>query len=1327
MEGEYLAAGYSEGNIALFEVKTQRLIAEIKDIHLEEVQSIKFLSIDTPITFVTADKVGTMFKVSVSKTLMIYSVKTEVIMKKPFKDFSCFASLQPIKGMPKEVSTWYIHNIIGFANTELINVAMLGSGARKLWTIKRDDFAKGMIDPNSFWHLDWGYGLTPEISRDKQKWLLAIAWGRMLQIMILENPDKDGSPGIKFDGYYMWESNIDGIYFISDSILMILVNKKEIRVLYIPYFLPGSIWKDGIKIKTEEDSKAINSRYKDQNINKQSFGETKLIEWSKKSEFEIGHTLLDGDIISSNINEKQNFQNSISVSANSVMVLGNSKVLSVKLFNWEEFLKFIQKQWDWLVWLKVALDIYYGEIKGYSGVPYAKEARENSLKPKMKSFLSEGIYSMIKNYKSNRLYHEIHADYQADNIAIKASVEFWKIINSFPFLFNEIFSLFHKEGLESRFIENLEPFIFADYFKNETMPDVLLSKIWDYYMNSGKYHTFEKIVTKLNFNEFTSINQLEKEWKEKMLINALIHLRVTPLKTNDSKACLEILVSMYNKMKQGKKSKNFDSVQEIILQDEASRYLIESSYEYWGLKLMLIIKWFINGEKYPSGKLNKNICNTFLSECIEFLMRKEEAIDLIKLNSKLFFFVVSELYVNSTIVEKVLELNKTLDQFGKVFIEVSHSRMIEKLFERVSQIQNDHYVLYEYSYFVVKAASSSVLKDNAKNLANRVYSCIMKVMDDLIEYVKTQTSPDFQNQANSKYHYFGPVEVDFNSMEDEISKILAFYISKVEESQVDELINRANILKFDKANILLHEIKQEFEEWVNIYLKSPRVKSEEVFKWLSKIYQRKQTKKERRIEDLKLKLKSIIEELISINPIDTGYMVDQWMEGEQKELINKLDRNPKLQLLYLESYLLERENEIIQILHDSSKSIKTSKDADFYKALLMKHIELLSKANTPKLIEVVKKEYYSVDCLKSIVESSSLMHKEAQAYLLKRAEMYENSLKIFLDLWKQVDEKSIRYGIHHSWNLPPSDTYYINFLDTFNEVIEILEKSSIRPDYQKLKSEMWYISLTTLFKIRDSFSLVPGSKQNNARDFISTKIFDLMEVMSEYIDFEDILTILLTIDSETDFSHSKSWFQKMYISKNDQEILLISAKNLIHDQNTLIIDTLIERNNYGLIGSKDSQSCSLWGLILGNQGNESSFILSMWNHNFHTKWYFDELKQRKLTEGKIDGELKVECPICIKHNIELEEGDIRSSVKKNKKSKKNQKLKKDIGSTDQILTSKMVEEKLNDHPLFGKSKTLTKNKEEGEQIDLSGEALYKERLHCYEENFAATQTYYVFE
>ena len=219
-------------------------------------------------------------------------------------------------------------------------------------------------------------------------------------------------------------------------------------------------------------------------------------------------------------------------------------------------------------------------------------------------------------------------------------------------------------------------------------------------------------------------------------------------------------------------------------------------------------------------------------------MRKVESIDLIKLNAKLFFSVFSELYLNSTISDKIWELNKTLNEFGKVFIEVSHCRMIEKLYDWVIQIHKKPYTLYEYSYFVVKVANSNVCKENSKSLANRIYTSILKVMDDLIDFNKSLQKPEFQEQLNKKYHYSGPFGVDQSEVENDISKILTTYIYKVEEKEIDELINRVNILKFDKASILLHEIKQEFEECINIYLNSPRVKRDDVFKWLSKIHQK---------------------------------------------------------------------------------------------------------------------------------------------------------------------------------------------------------------------------------------------------------------------------------------------------------------------------------------------------------------------------------------------------------------------------------------------------------------------------------------------------------
>lgn len=271
----------------------------------------------------------------------MYSTKTELVMKKAFKEFCSVATLQPIKGMPNEVYEWYIHNIVAFANTEEVHVAVLGGSARKIYSISRTEFAKGFVESGNLCYLDWGYGITPVVSREKSKCLLAIAWGKVLQIMILENPDK-GMSGIKFDGYYICDYPIDCVYFISDSILMILVNKKEVRILFIPYFPPGSFWYEGLKIKEVEDSRS--NLPKNKGLYKPSPGENQLRELSTKSELETGTTLLDGNIRYSVTAEKQNFNNTITVHANSIIVLGQEKILSAKLFHWEEYLKYVQTQ-----------------------------------------------------------------------------------------------------------------------------------------------------------------------------------------------------------------------------------------------------------------------------------------------------------------------------------------------------------------------------------------------------------------------------------------------------------------------------------------------------------------------------------------------------------------------------------------------------------------------------------------------------------------------------------------------------------------------------------------------------------------------------------------------------------------------------------------------------------------------------------------------------------------------------------------------------------------------------------------------------------------------
>ena len=80
-----------------------------------------------------------------------------------------------------------------------------------------------------------------------------------------------------------------------------------------------------------------------------------------------------------------------------------------------------------------------------------------------------------------------------------------------------------------------------------------------------------------------------------------------------------------------------------------------------------------------------------------------------------------------------------------------------------------------------------------------------------------------------------------------------------------------------------------------------------------------------------------------------------------------------------------------------------------------------------------------------------------------------------------------------------------------------------------------------------------------------------MQSMSEYVDFNKIVDELLKIDKNVMYSYSKEWFRNLYSSKNDQELLYSSAKRLLSNENSSLIDTIIEKNNVGFIGERDRQ------------------------------------------------------------------------------------------------------------------------------------------------------------
>lgn len=121
---------------------------------------------------------------------------------------------------------------------------------------------------------------------------------------------------------------------------------------------------------------------------------------SWNSEVEKGIIILKGDIQHNITAKKPNFTQQISSSWNKVLFLGNETLYLGRLFNWFDFLQHLRnKGTDQIFLLWTALDIYHGEIKGYSGVPIEKDEWEQKLKPKMMQLIEEGVSTMVQQSK----------------------------------------------------------------------------------------------------------------------------------------------------------------------------------------------------------------------------------------------------------------------------------------------------------------------------------------------------------------------------------------------------------------------------------------------------------------------------------------------------------------------------------------------------------------------------------------------------------------------------------------------------------------------------------------------------------------------------------------------------------------------------------------------------------------------------------------------------------------------------------------------------------------------------------------------------------------
>ena len=259
--------------------------------------------------------------------------------------------------------------------------------------------------------LAWGFGRTP-VFKHRTYALLAVAWGPLVQLVILVPDDEKATDGNDFrmDGhYFVFHGNsydsfegtgmirdvrIEYMHFLSESILFVFLSNNDIRVLHTQSFAANSYTSPTQNMLQENypNFEPIDSRQKLSDLS------TMLTPKQMAIEMERG-TFLSDQLIPSKFGGRAT--NTISVFQDFILMMSERGVFQTSHLTWREYVEQGENEMGntWIETFKKALDIFHGKIKGFKGVVDDLDLRKEFLKAEFKILITNLIDKVILKWK----------------------------------------------------------------------------------------------------------------------------------------------------------------------------------------------------------------------------------------------------------------------------------------------------------------------------------------------------------------------------------------------------------------------------------------------------------------------------------------------------------------------------------------------------------------------------------------------------------------------------------------------------------------------------------------------------------------------------------------------------------------------------------------------------------------------------------------------------------------------------------------------------------------------------------------------------------------
>ena len=1152
----HLVCGYFNGFLALWDLSKTNCIKYIPKEHQSCIIAVKFIRVEkNNFEFLSSDLDGIVNRIIVSPGYFITTADSETIIEynKPIFLIEVFKFNKEEKKRYKFLEDQT--TIVAFGCLDQILIYQLEPIKKKLFEFKKPSYLTSYYVPDISFGIGYIPRNTPSIildnlensSEKKEKYdpnpvatklglniktpqrLVSISWGKVIYIYTITFDIEEGPKSIDLVGHYVNKSPILRMGFLSNSIIYILDMFKCFRILNTGLMTPGPV------IFDEKDGTPV---FQFNNKHKPELEEEKRLD----------QDILFQAYVPDELNKKETkntYNNLVMSQTKTLYILGKKTFYLGKLLNWEQCISNLQQEGEWMDLLTLGLDIYHGRNITLAGIPIDEKERKKSVASILKGAIMQ--YS-VNNTNIDLTQTKQEKAEEMLNKCIKICIEFCIEINEFEYLLDNIKPLFEVRGYLDLFLINLEPFILKHKIADQKIKKDTIMKIVNIYKSKNKLDILEKIITHIEISSI-DLNEIKDICKKNNFISAIIYIYMNGEKENIFYP-IDKIFDMFSQAKEIPKDK-FISYQNAL--NTLPKEEIEKSKQYLGHKLFWYINLCIEGKRFPKNDTIEEEIRIPLVQTIFLWLLKNKVMDeLILFDSFSYFSILNKILTE----EKNLNIIKNLEYDSILFQDISLKgnpltkseilSFVEIIIDKALSF-NKIYIKDDLYQFIFKLSTiiDSIDKEQILNACNHILN-----YKNNIELIKQNSEEDpfgAHSEDNRGPDYLKQKSKEVIHMIDIYNK--KYNNNNKEDENLKLLLNNCKDAVFIEVKLFLLQLLGKNIECFDTYLSDEKIdkKVEKTFHFINNLLNEyKEEGKKDKIEQFKQEIIKRIQKIAELSSESLIEIVTDWFDNNHFLILEKLENNDNLKLIYVETLLNKYKNHTNYIEEHNNK--------DSYIKLLNIHIDLLCKLKQyNKILPCLKENnsYPIEECLKKCLD-----HKvtDASIFLYQSMGNEQASLNLAINELKDIFDKIIECLKNNSMN------EYDNLVNEHNKIIleciNICESSNESIEEKENENEkMWFDVLQIFYdysnKIKSIILNNEDIKNNNKIYFnefsqqISKDIEDLFEKMYAYTGIKKIIARVSDVNKQAASKEFKPVLRKLLKGYGYLNTILTITKKLL--------------------------------------------------------------------------------------------------------------------------------------------------------------------------------------